>query len=318
MSLSRSLSALQKNKLIPGIVLDSLPGCATVQLGDEYGSILYGIPQIGPAPSVGDHVFVDYASGSPVLYTIQVATTTPTETYSGGAPLETGQDLDDSVDLTYKPTGDEPDEEFQDSALDSKWTVVSGSTGVVNIIQPAGSLAIYDLATRHGWLLCQVNYAGVYFYQNYTLPTGKTIIVCATPTAPASVPSPAAGAQAMGISLNNSTTTYVGTDYIRVGWRVYSTTSCYLWSDNPAGTLGSHAPNQYGEAFYFMIARTNTTYYTYFSKNGTTWTPFGSSTTTVAYGKLWFNCISGTTVGVPIPIQAIDWIRQGNLNPNPW
>ena len=63
-----SVVKLSKQKLIVATVLDVLGDLCSVQMSAR-GKAIHGVRYIGPKPSVGDTVYVDYASGAPIIRT---------------------------------------------------------------------------------------------------------------------------------------------------------------------------------------------------------------------------------------------------------
>jgi len=67
-SLSSEISKLSKQKIIPAIVVDVLGRFCSVRLSGV-GKLLRGLIFLGASPSIGDSVYVDYRSGTPIVHT---------------------------------------------------------------------------------------------------------------------------------------------------------------------------------------------------------------------------------------------------------
>lgn len=223
-----------------------------------------------------------------------------------------------------KPTADTPDDEFGESSLDGKWTAVNGSTGTVSLIQSA-NVSIYDLITRPGSLLVQAGKSGaqqVSLRQDYTLPTGSSIVVSLAPTLMSDgVPAIVNNELWMGMALNDNDTNYDQGNWLGVlmdandnGWRLISYDGSTIFGGTPNT---SKVAIDLAERVYLRIARHSTTYYTYYSFDGKTWFPVGSTSGTI-YNNLWLFVHSKAAFGAPIPIQAFDWVRQGSNAIDPW
>jgi hypothetical protein len=66
--ISSSVVKFSKQKSIPAIVVDVVGRTCTVSLSGR-GGVLHNVVYIGPTPTAGDPVFVNYVSGRPVVET---------------------------------------------------------------------------------------------------------------------------------------------------------------------------------------------------------------------------------------------------------
>lgn len=59
---------LGKQKIITGTIVDVMGNLCSVRMSTR-GGVLHALKFIGPTPAVGDQVFIDYRSGTPVVHT---------------------------------------------------------------------------------------------------------------------------------------------------------------------------------------------------------------------------------------------------------
>ena len=220
-----------------------------------------------------------------------------------------------------KASVDTPDDEFDSTSLDPKWTVVGGATGTVDLIGTTGG--IYDLATRSGWLLVQANNGNsVRFRQDYTLPDGKSMILALSPCILADgAPTISNNEIRVLLTLNDDDTDEVSGNVIDISYDAQANSARILFlRDNVTVVGGTTADSLViaGKRMYFRIHRSSLTYYGFFSLDGFSWLPLGSSTVGSALNNVWISVISAAAFGTPVPIQAIDWIREGGAGIDPW
>ena len=67
-NLSSEISKLSKQKMIPAIVVDRLGNYCSIRLSTN-GKLLINLKYFGNAPTAGDSVYVDYRTGTPMVYT---------------------------------------------------------------------------------------------------------------------------------------------------------------------------------------------------------------------------------------------------------
>lgn len=228
--------------------------------------------------------------------------------------------------LDHKPTTDTPDDEFDSTTLDGKWTAVSGSSGTVSLTETS-NVTKYDLTTRPGWLLVQAGRGGtqdVELRQDYTLSDGDSIVLsCAVP-----MPMDAEGADnsdfEVGVALNDNDTGPEAGNFARilvaantgvVGVSVYDGTEVFRSYTNtsPTGTSND-------QRFYLRLIRSGTNYYPFFSRDGAAWSPLGDGLAVGAtLSNVWIYARNNTSYSDAfIPIAAVDWIRQGTNALDPW
>lgn len=217
-----------------------------------------------------------------------------------------------------KTDTDTPDDDFDSGTLDVKWTVVSGSSGTVDMERTTASSAIYDLDTRPGDLLFQASNDDMSLRQDYTLPDGNSLILACTPNISFDT-GIAINEMLLELALNdNDSAANVGTN--RVAIVVATTSSNYsIIGVNQASTTIStnpHAP--VGKRVYLRINRSGSTYYMYSSYDGNVWTPMGESNPASTPNNVWIGVRSSTNTADPKAIMAIHWVRQGNNNLDPW
>lgn len=249
-------------------------------------------------------------------YLIAQRTDATAQVLSGWSPI-----------LDHKPTTDTPDDEFDSTTLDAKWTAVTGSSGTVSLLE-TGEVQKYDLASRPGWLLMQAGSAAnqkVELRQDFTLADGDSIQVAISLNS-SSDGDMGIGADELwcGIALNDNDTGYdageynalflnVSTNIIRLlhydGTTVFGSTS-------PFADKGISIP--IGHVIYLRFARSGSTVYAFWSADGSSWMAMGSEARTATATNIWLFKESVAAASEPVPIVAVDWIRQGTNNLDPW
>ena len=89
--LASEITKLSKQKMIPAIVVDVLGDRCSIRLSKN-GKLLTNLRYFGVPPVVGDSVYVDYRTGTPMVYTsgtTAVATDISVDLPTTGAPIET-------------------------------------------------------------------------------------------------------------------------------------------------------------------------------------------------------------------------------------
>lgn len=109
-----------KQQMIPATVIDVLGNRCSVRLSGR-GTKLTGVAYIGPTPSVGEDVFVDYKNGSPFVYAVSsslVRTAPPATTAIPASSVTPSQSHPaETVDQqTTAPAGDEGDIQYNNGA----------------------------------------------------------------------------------------------------------------------------------------------------------------------------------------------------------
>lgn len=229
--------------------------------------------------------------------------------------------------LDYKPSTDTPDDEFDSTTLDAKWTAVTGSSGTVSLLE-TGEVQKYDLTTRPSWLLMQAGSAAnqkVELRQDFTLGDGDSII------AAISLNSSSDGDMGIGsdelwcgLSLNDNDTGYdageynalflnVSTNIIRL---LHWDGSTVFGSTSPFADKGISIP--VGHLLYLRFARSGSTVYAFWSSDGSSWMPMGSESRSATATNVWLFKESVAAASEPVPIVAVDWIRQGTNSLDPW
>lgn len=220
---------------------------------------------------------------------------------------------------------DPPDDEFAQGAggLDGQWTVVDGNSGVCSLTYGGGDR--YDLTSRVGWLLIQADFGNpVKLRQDYTLPDGKSIVLALAPSLMADAQAGIANNELqVGMSLNDNDGDYNAGNYTFInidpnveGWRMFKAGPGGVCSTPSSANPLCSCP--LAEKIYLRIARDGLDYYCSWSTDGTTWFPFKKDTHGGALTNIWIWCASSAAFGDPTPIQAIDWLRLGGNNVDPW
>lgn len=229
--------------------------------------------------------------------------------------------------LDHKPTVDTPDDEFDSTTLDGKWTAVTGSVGTVDRHE-VGTVEKYDLTTRPGWLLMQAGRGGsqdVRLRQDYTLPDGESIILAAGHASGYDgEPGTGISQDIVALGLNDSDTTEVTGNWIRCYAATTSGGGIRIVFDDDGGssfaTTASNSSAHLAGMIYLRIARSGTNYRGSFSVNGgVTWEPLGTQIAMgVALDNVWINGRNAQVHTSAVPIQAVDWIRLGTDALDPW
>lgn len=224
--------------------------------------------------------------------------------------------------LDHKPTIDTPDDDFDSSTLDGKWTAVTGASGTVDLESRSNTNNIYDLSTRSGWLLLQTGVDGtsdsVALRQDYTLPDGASIIAAYAPAINIDgTPGFAANQHRAELAINDNDTArdsgnfqllVVRTDASNIVVEAFDGATAYRYTAAMVPMV------------YLRIVRSNLTYYHYISTNGgASWHSIGNGyTESSALSNLWIFANAEAAFGGPSPVHAVDWIRQGTNNLDPW
>ncbi len=224
----------------------------------------------------------------------------------------------DNFLMSSKSSADTPDDEFDSTSMDGKWTVVAGSTGTVDLFETT-SVRKYDLSSRPGWLLMQgiTNANTIELRQSYTLPDGKSIVMPV-----ASKPSQSGTTQNSGD--NQAIMLAVGDNDSISSGNLFGmsleqdTTSWELNTLTDALALKTDQNiESNGETLIFRIARVGLVYHAMWSFDGLTWNPVDTSTEGSALTRLWIWYRPPSTA-TRAPICAIPWIRLGDNTLDPW
>lgn len=237
-------------------------------------------------------------SGAPASTTIAVSgesALTGNVTLSAGEGVtltQDGQDIEIAAQGSSpqarleagKDSADDVDDEFSESSLDEKWTVVSGSSGTVDILSSA-TQEIYDLATRSGDLLTQISSNNeVTLRQDWTLGDGESIVLAFTPGVTGTVI--ANNEFSIGISLNDDDSARNAGNYIGLFYDAQGAATWRLLAFD-GSTLGEFDQVPIGRRIYLRVTRSTLTYTVFYSFDGTVWCPCGSNTPAGAYDNLW-------------------------------
>lgn len=222
----------------------------------------------------------------------------------------------DNYLYSRKTSADTPDDEFESTTLDGKWTAVGSiASGTVDLLE-TGAVNKYDLTTRPGWLLIQqgATSSGT-LRQDHTLADGASIIVAMS--VGTGFDSAIANNQInVGISLNDNDAGYNSGNYLNA----YIDTEnyeCVLKSYNDVTAVLSSEGIVFGQTIYFRVARSGLVYYIFYSLDGCSWCGLGSDTAGSAYDNIWL-FMTTTSNPTPAAIGAFNWIRQGTNSLDPW
>ncbi len=234
--------------------------------------------------------------------------------------------------LDHKPGTDTPDDEFDSSTLDAKWTAVSGVAGTVD---PFAVIAtdnpIYDLTTRPGWLLTQVRQGdggttgAVRIRQDFTLADGESIVIAHTlPTYSGLTATD--NESAINITLNDDDSDKEAGNSVIVRWIVASAEQVQVYGGLTTNFL--HNIYQVGRIVYTRWLRKDdgatVEYYLGLSEDGTNWNWAGASAVTgfapgAELTNLWITMDSTSGGGTEeSPIMGVYFVRQGSNDLDPW
>lgn len=256
----------------------------------------------------GDNVTLTYSDGANTL----------TIGATGGGGGGGGGTFDSPLDIP-KASPDTPDDDFDSTTLDTKWTAVNGTVGTVNLVE-TGDVAKYDLTSSPGRLLLQVGAAAglVQFRQDYTLADGESIIakiLPATPMGPLTT-------EEVGIRLNLSTSTTLSRSsgtFVELEWLASSSAPrsyVYCWNGATEYNLGSNGISPTA-GMYLRWMRSGSTYSAALSLNGRNWAVAPAFSPGVVLDHIWIGAFSGGG-HTPVPIHSIDWVRLGTNDTDPW
>jgi hypothetical protein len=219
--------------------------------------------------------------------------------------------------LDYKSTTDTPDDEFDST---------TGSSGTVNLLE-TGEVQKYDLATRPGWLLMQAGSAAnqkVELRQDFTLGDGESIIAAISPVTSSEGETGMVNNELwVGIGLNDNDTGYdagewnvLMFDVNTEGWRLVH------WDGTTGHGSTGTTTDSYGspiaELIYLRLLRNGSNIHAFWSHDGSSWMSLNSETRSATATNIWLFCESLVAASEPVPIVAVDWIRQGGNGLDPW
>lgn len=239
--------------------------------------------------------------------------------------------LNSTID-TPKIVADTIDDDFTDSALDGKWTVVEGSSGSVEMgLASTNEQETYDLTTIPGFLAMQPHRVSstqnIELRQDYTLGVGESVVMKLFTAA--QVSSNTAGEIYFGLWLNSNDSApgSGGRCYLRFeintdGWALRGSytsgtdaTDASTWGDDGIEFAFNGAP------LYFRVDRYSSSVYGLsISMNGYNWTSMKRFTSDTTFNNIWVRAYSAASVpsNQAVPIQLVDWIRLGTTDPIPW
>jgi len=229
------------------------------------------------------------------------------------------------IDTPKAVVTDPPDDDFDQGAggLDAKWTVVDGNPGVCSLTFGGGDR--YDLTTREGWLLMQVDNGNhVKIRMDWELPDGSSVVLALAPNLMADAQSGILNNEInIGIWLNDNDADYNAGNFATIyldsnneGWRVLGQSNVVTFSTPSSANPLCSSP--ISEKIYFRICRSGLNYYTMWSSDGLAWFPFAVLARPNAMTNLWICGLSVAAFGNPTPIQVIQWLRLGGNGIDPW
>lgn len=228
---------------------------------------------------------------------------------------------------SVKSSADTPDDDFDGTSLDGKWTVVDGSAGTVAMLAGSGA-GVYQVGARPGWITFQVGTASgdsVELRQDYTLPDGKGITAYLSYALDNSA----------AVSGNNEIWLGIGCNDNDAG--VFSATSGQtanaLFDADANGAsriiglsattptfIGSNitAGNILQTGAFLRIDRTGLNYDLWYSVDGFGWNYIGQKAMATAANNVWLFAQCQASMGVRMLVHCA-WFRQGTaLAIDPW
>jgi hypothetical protein len=119
-TISSDLAKLSKQKVVPAIVTDVLGLLCSVRLSAR-GTVLHGIKYFGNVPVIGETVYVNYQSGTPIVYTVSsgsgtsVVSSISSPVIGGNSSLEPPITIEDHNHLYDIQGGFVGDEEYAEA-----------------------------------------------------------------------------------------------------------------------------------------------------------------------------------------------------------
>jgi hypothetical protein len=255
------------------------------------------------------YICVDAAVGAAIWNAILVTAT--------GANLTGTYDIEGNGAPTYTDAG--MSDEFGAGTLDAQWTPVGAGAGSVALLTANPAASVYDLTTRAGDLLVQVDISGSVAFRQDALPAnGEQIIVAM------SVPSPGDSVVVnnsmwCGIGVNDTDTDYDAGTARAMFWDG-ADSARLLNVVVPGGTtaLGDAVATPGGRRSYWRLAQSAGVLHFFWSLEGSIWTPMGS-VAVGAFNNFWIFMDSKAVAYDAAPIGAIHWVRHvANTNHDPW
>ena len=253
-------------------------------------------------------------------------TTTISSTVATGAGGIAAQRVPELLQ-SVKSSADTPDDDFDGTSLDGKWTVVDGGSGTVSLLNGSGT-GIYQVGARTGWILFQVGTASgdsVELRQDYTLPDGKGI----TAYMMFVMDNSAALAQNneiwCGIGVNDNDAGIFSGAAGQTAMCQFDTDASGTWrviglSATVPTFIGGNtsADAQTVSGAFLRIDRTGLNYDLFYSIDGFGWNYIGRQTMATAANNVWLWARCQATMGVRM-IVGSPWFRQGTaLAVDPW
>ena len=219
-----------------------------------------------------------------------------------------------------KLTSNTPDDDFLDTTLDPKWTVVNGVAGTVSLTDIT-SVSKYDLTSMPGTLLMQTGGDGtelVSLRQDYELPDGKSLIASFNP-AMVFDGGVVSNQHYYKFTLNDNDTSTNSGNYT---YLYFYTTSTYFYLgayDGSSGvTTNSFVISPHSRVL-LRFARAGLTYRMFFSiTDGKSWNPIWEKTVGSAYTNIWLTAENNVSHSHTAAIAAWDWVREGSNAIKPW
>jgi hypothetical protein len=291
--------------------------------GDDYFPIVLNPSGVGYDPEIA-YITAHTASATTATISRGKEGTTSIAHLSGvswvHAPTAIDFNAVNAIDLPKK-TVNAKDDEFDTGTLDGKWTVTSGSLGTVSLLA-SSSAGIYDLTSKPGALLFQVNHNRVALRQNAALENGESLVGCFSFTALADSPTAwGSSEQSIRMGLTSGPSSIVDGTGIRMELAI-PPDKLSLRLMNANGTR-NELPEEPGVAlmgrrFYLRIHRVSNTYYGFYSSNGDSWVSLGFQNIAGTMAYIWIDIYSHLSAGAQVPIQTCEWIRIGSSAIAPW
>jgi hypothetical protein len=205
-----------------------------------------------------------------------------------------------------KAVADTPDDEFDGSSLAGKWTAVTGSAGTVSLVS---TMQVGDNSVAKT----------VELRQDYTLPDGKSILAAVTATVLADTGHTTDEMRA-ALALNDTDSSFASGVNTRLwAMKVQASNAFEIALYNGTTLIGRTTTEaMLGQRVYLRLHRSGTTYFGFYSFDGTMWVPLGSHAAGAAHSNVWIVGQSAAAFTGVRPIQAFHWVRQGGSGVFPW
>lgn len=239
--------------------------------------------------------------------------------YRLGGTLSTGTSISP---LDIKRAADGFDDEFNETTLDSSWTVTNGAPGTVDFLGNGAGVSsdgIYDLITRRGWFLMQGNDDQTVFIQKaHGFSTGECAVAKFAVASAAGATSDVNGY--LGLKILNAGNTG-GIDFYAKETDSPQEFRIEVFSYGTEAGTAYEVPGvtPIGGEVYLQIVKEASGYSFWFSLGGTSWFHIADHTEVGSLPQIGIFTVTSDPIANNTPIHGVDWIRKGDGTAlDPW